>query len=411
MKERKNDPEVAHANQASIIDLAAAEGIELKKISSDCFKVAEHDSLVITPSRNAWFWNSHEKGGFGALSFAKDYILRNDSNLSEKAKFVKALKIVSQHDLPEAEYSKKATFSKNGYTKRNFNQSELNLSKKFDKVYSYLSTVRGISPKLIQQLHNHKLLSQDTSNNAVFIKRHPMSNKVIGASLQGTTIDHNKFGKRGTFKGIAKNSMHNSAWAFDLCKNGQLPHKIMFFEAPIDAMSYCTLQACKGNDVRDTRYVALDGLKKKTVLNYIAITQYQLGKKNERLDKVELAVDNDEAGNNFVKKMQEYQLGAMNELHTPKSDQEPYDFGKDIERELNNTDQQNQVFATAPKFESMQPSVNYGKDWNDALRASNSKIHQKAPLTSTIGVKKTNQTQSTFTRLQNTPELNQGLEL
>ena len=411
MKERKNDPEVAHANQASIIDLAAAEGIELKKISSDCFKVAEHDSLVITPSRNAWFWNSHEKGGFGALSFAKDYILRNDSNLSEKAKFVKALKIVSQHDLPEAEYSKKATFSKNGYTKRNFNQSELNLSKKFDKVYSYLSTVRGISPKLIQQLHNHKLLSQDTSNNAVFIKRHPMSNKVIGASLQGTTIDHNKFGKRGTFKGIAKNSLHNSAWAFDLCKNGQLPHKIMFFEAPIDAMSYCTLQACKGNDVRDTRYVALDGLKKKTVLNYIAITQYQLGKKNERLDKVELAVDNDEAGNNFVKKMQEYQLGAMNELHTPKSDQEPYDFGKDIERELNNTDQQNQVFATAPKFESMQPSVNYGKDWNDALRASNSKIHQKAPLTSTIGVKKTNQTQSTFTRLQNTPELNQGLEL
>lgn len=411
MKERKNDPEVAHANQASIIDLAAAEGIELKKISSDCFKVAEHDSLVITPSRNAWFWNSHEKGGFGALSFAKDYILRNDSNLSEKAKFVKALKIVSQHDLPEAEYSKKATFSKNGYTKGNFNQSELNLSKKFDKAYSYLSTVRGISPKLIQQLHNHKLLSQDTSNNAVFIKRHPMSNKVIGASLQGTTIDHNKFGKRGTFKGIAKNSLHNSAWAFDLCKNGQLPHKIMFFEAPIDAMSYCTLQACKGNDVRDTRYVALDGLKKKTVLNYIAITQYQLGKNNERLDKVELAVDNDEAGNNFVKKMQEYQLGAMNELHTPKSDQEPYDFGKDIERELNNTDQQNQVFATAPKFESMQPSVNYGKDWNDALRASNSKIHQKAPLTSTIGVKKTNQTQSTFTRLQNTSELNQGLEL
>lgn len=410
MNERKNDPEVAHANQASIIDLAAAEGIELKKISSDCFKVAEHDSLVITPSRNAWFWNSHERGGFGALSFTKDYILR-DTNLSEKAKFVKALKIVTQHDLPEADYGSK--FYKSNYAKGNFNKSELHLSKKFDKAFDYLSKVRGINPGLLQQLQKHELLSQDTSNNAVFIKRHPLSNKIIGASLQGTTIDHNKFGKRGTFKGIAKNSLHNSAWAFDLCKNGQLPHKIMFFEAPIDAMSYCTLQACKGNDVRDTRYVALDGLKKKTVLNYIAITQYQLGKNNERLDKVELAVDNDEAGNNFVKKMQEYQLGAMNELHTPKSDQEPYDFGKDIERELNNTDQQNQVFATAPKFESMQPSVNYGKDWNDALRASasNSKIHQKAPLTSTIGVKKTNQTQSTFTRLQNTPELNQGLEL
>lgn len=410
MNERKNDPEVAHANQASIIELAAAEGIELKKISSDCFKVAEHDSLVITPSRNAWFWNSHERGGFGALSFTKDYILR-DTNLSEKAKFVKALKIVTQHDLPEADYGSK--FYKSNYAKGNFNKSELHLSKKFDKAFDYLSKVRGINPGLLQQLQKHELLSQDTSNNAVFIKRHPLSNKIIGASLQGTTIDHNKFGKRGTFKGIAKNSLHNSAWAFDLCKNGQLPHKIMFFEAPIDAMSYCTLQACKGNDVRDTRYVALDGLKKKTVLNYIAITQYQLGKNNERLDKVELAVDNDEAGNNFVKKMQEYQLGAMNELHTPKSDQEPYDFGKDIERELNNTDQQNQVFATAPKFESMQPSVNYGKDWNDALRASasNSKIHQKAPLTSTIGVKKTNQTQSTFTRLQNTPELNQGLEL
>lgn len=411
MKERKNDPEVAHANQASIIDLAAAAGIELKKISSDCFKVAEHDSLVITPSRNAWFWNSHEKGGFGALSFAKDYILRNDSNLSEKAKFVKALKIVSQHDLPEAEYSKKATFSKNGYTKGNFNQSELNLSKKFDKAYSYLSTVRGISPELIQQLHNHELLSQDTSNNAVFIKRHPMSNKVIGASLQGTTIDHNKFGKRGTFKGIAKNSLQNSAWAFDLCKNGQVPHNIMFFEAPIDAMSYCTLQAKKGNNVRDTRYVALDGLKKKTVLNYIAITQYQLGKKNEKLDKVGLAVDNDAAGTNFVKKMQEYQSDAIKELNSPKPAQEPYDFGKDIERELNHVDQQNYVLSQAPKLMSVQPSSKYGKDWNDALRVSN--IQQKPAIASLakIGNKKKKQVQSPQIQEQAHDTLERGMEL
>ena len=185
----------------------------------------------------------------------------------------------------------------------------------------------------------------------------------------------------------------------------------MFFEAPIDAMSYCTLQAKKGNNVRDTRYVALDGLKKKTVLNYIAITQYQLGKKNEKLDKVGLAVDNDAAGTNFVKKMQEYQLDAIKELNSPKSAQEPYDFGKDIERELNHVDQQNYVLSQAPKLMSVQPSSKYGKDWNDALRVSN--IQQKPAIASLakIGNKKKKQVHSPQIQEQAHDTLERGMEL
>lgn len=370
----KNDPEIEHANNVSVIDFAEAAGIELKKISSDCYKGVKHDSLVVTPSRNAWFWNSHSKGGYGALSFAKDYVL-SDDNHNERAKFVRALKMVSKYDLPVVNSTQKQ-FTKNFkgmQPAQKFDPTSLNLSDDFENAYDYLAEQRKIDPRLITQLQRKGFIGQDTKKNAVFIKRHPINNQIIGGSLQGTTINFDKFEKRGTFKGIAKNSRPNSAWYFDLCDSGKLPHKIMIFEAPIDAMSYCTFQAQEGQFIRDTRYVALDGLKKNTALNYIAITQKQLATRNEKLKSVSLAVDNDAAGNKFVDEMKIAQAAAIKdqaEQLAPRREGDKVDFAKELaeaQYRLNNQiNEKNEVLTNSPSFTRILPPKNC-KDWNDTL--------------------------------------------
>lgn len=370
----KNDPEIEHANNASVIDFAEAAGIELKKISSNCYKGVKHDSLVVTPSRNAWYWNSHSKGGYGALSFAKNYVLSDDTH-NERAKFVRALKMVSKYDLPVVNSTQKQ-FTKNFkgmQPAQKFDPNSLNLSDDFENAYDYLTEQRKIDPRLITQLQKKGFIGQDTKKNAVFIKRHPINNQIIGGSLQGTTINFEKFEKRGTFKGIAKNSRPNSAWHFDLCDSGQVPHKIMIFEAPIDAMSYCTLQAQRGQFIRDTRYIALDGLKKNAALNYIAITQKQLATRREKLKSVSLAVDNDTAGNKFVDEMKAAQAAAIKdqaEQLAPRQEGDKVDFAKELAeaqyRLDNQINEKNEVLTNSPSFTRILPPQNC-KDWNDTL--------------------------------------------
>lgn len=372
----KNDPEVEHANQVSVIDYANATGIELKKVSNDCYKGIKHDSLVITPSRNAWYWNSRSKGGYGALSFVKDYVLSDDTH-NDRAKFVRALKIVSKYNLPVANNLKKP-FSRRFNTSKavqRFNPESLNLTDDFENAYEYLTEKRKIDPRLVNQLQRKGFIAQDQKKNAVFIKRNPLNNQIIGGSLQGTIINFAKFKKRGTFKGIVHNSRPNSAWYFDLCQTGQVPHNIMIFEAPIDAMSYCTYQAEHGQFIRDTRYIALDGLKKTTALNYIAVTQKQLASKREKLRSINLAVDNDTAGNRFYEDMKHAQVAAIEdqaEQLAPRRADEKVDFAKELAetkfRIDNKINEKNEILTTAPNFSRVLPN-NHCKDWNDTLVA------------------------------------------
>lgn len=368
----KKDPEVEHANQVSIIDFAEAAGISLNQISSDCFKGVEHDSLVITPSRNAWFWNSHEKGGYGALSFAKDYVLRNEP-LSDRAKFVRALKMVSKYELPSSSIK---SFSNATENVSKFSFTDLNLTQKFQQTNDYLTKIRKINPALVTELHKHGLIGQDKKANAVFIRRNPINNQIIGGSIQGTVIDFNTYQKHGSFKGVAKNSRPNSAWVYDLCQSGQVPHNIMIFEAPIDAMSYCTYQALLGKSIRDTRYVAMDGLKEKTALNYIAITQKQLAAKNDKLTSVSLAVDNDTAGNSFIQKMINDQNIAFHEQKNIECSDSLTDFAKDLY--LSEITEKNKILIKTPVYTGAQPSVQLGKDWNDVLISGNKKNFYKS---------------------------------
>lgn len=333
--------EVKAAEKGDILELAEKVGIGLTRTGHNEYKGRDHDSLVVTPSKNAWFWNSRNVSGYGALSFAKDYILA-DENLDKKDSFLKAMDIISKAQINESEVKeiKCEPFK--------FNAKEID--NKFNKVKSYLNKKRGLNNNLIQILHRQGIIEQDKFGNALFLWRDPESKEIKGATKQGTWINHEKYGKRGTLKRIEPNSTYGYGFSFDstdVISGKGKPENIRFFESSIDALSYYNLNPKK---LTNTRFVSMDGLKKEVIANYINLTAKQLARSGSKLKSIALGVDNDDAGNNFVKEIQKFQA-------------------KDSEGNI------------LPIL-SAQPNTKYGKDWNDVLK------HVRQAQSSTLKTRK-----------------------
>ncbi|RVU71294.1 DUF3991 domain-containing protein [Lactobacillus xujianguonis] len=329
--------QIKAANQASIVEYANVAGIELEQTGADEFKGVEHDSLVITPSKNSFYWNSRQVHGKGALSFVEQYEMA-DSNLNNKDKFIFATKKVLESGVSAGQtyQVKKEPFK--------FNKDQLDKDNKINRVWGYLHNERGISSQTIDQLHNSKVLFQDKYGNALFLWRDPKTKEIKGTSKQGTKVDHQKYGKRGTLKVIEKNSTTGYGFTFDSSNmNGKTPENIKFFESPIDAISFYDLSKAKiKGGLKNTRFVSMDGLKKEVFNSYIKQTSEQLQKEGRTLKTVALGVDNDEAGKKFV---------------------------KDIQSKFS-------------KVKYIKPSEKFGKDWNDTLkvyRKIESKEKDKTP--------------------------------
>ncbi len=48
--------DIKRANDTSIIDYLEQNGYELRQKGRNSICLAEHDSLIITPSENKWYW-------------------------------------------------------------------------------------------------------------------------------------------------------------------------------------------------------------------------------------------------------------------------------------------------------------------------------------------------------------------
>lgn len=317
--------QIKAANSASIVEYARSAGIDLRQTGSDEFKGVEHDSLVVTPSKNSFYWNSRQVHGKGALSFSTLYEL-SGSKLNEKEKFLKAMDKVLTSGVGDGKVYqvKKEPFK--------FDRNQINSENKINRVWGYLHNQRGISSQTIDQLHKDKVLAQDKFGNALFLWLDPKDKRQVkGISKQGTKIDYQKFGRRGTLKMIEKNSTKGYGFSFDSPDmKEKTPENIRFFESPIDAISFFDLSKVKVNGgMKNTRFVSMDGLKKEVFNSYITQTVEQLQKEGRNLKSVALGVDNDEAGKRFVKDIQ----------------------------------------SKFPKVKYCKPSEKLGKDWNDTLKA------------------------------------------
>ncbi|WP_259455751.1 toprim domain-containing protein [Bacillus sp. PK3_68] len=91
-----------------------------------------------------------------------------------------------------------------------------------------------------------------------------------------------------------KNGKEHSGFTVDIGR----PDTIYFFENPIDLLSYWSI---KQEKLKDDRMVSMNGLKLKIVFqSYLKTKKEGLNIKN-----VVLAVDNDKAGKEFIKKVRQ----------------------------------------------------------------------------------------------------------
>lgn len=351
------------ADKGNVLEFAQSQGIELKRVGRDSFRGVEHDSLVITPSKNAWSWNSRSTGGFGARTFAERYILA-DENIDLATKANKAVEMVESANVSEgASHIKRERF-------RYSNRQE---SRNFSKANDYLTKVRKLDPTTVRKLNQAGLIKQDKQGNVMFMWRDPLNkNKVVGVSVQGTTIDYDKYGKRGTLKRIERNSDSKMGWSFDVNTNGKAPKNLVFCESSIDAISYYDSARKTGHKLDSTRIVSMEGLKQNTVKNYIEITQAQLTMEGKKLTSVRFGVDRDEAGTTFIQKMRKEQEQAVKAVNQRQKNTNNDSFTKDMEILQKYLDRENEILAQSPKFISSQPPKQARvKDWNDFAKKLN----------------------------------------
>lgn len=228
-----------------------------------------HDSLIITDNFG-WYRHSTEEHG-NAVDYLVQYLGYD---------FVSAVRVLlpyapdyediicdtivapKKHIASDKETSKKT---------KDFKLPE-KCSGPYARVYAYLSETRKIPTYIIDDMIEDKILYQDKRGNCVF-------NSCVCnyAELRGTSTYGDK-----PFKQIAAGSESDGYWKYPTRKK----RKAYICESAIDAIS---LRAILGES--SAAYVSMGGLKASA-----------LERITDEYDTCVIAVDNDEAGNEFYSK-------------------------------------------------------------------------------------------------------------
>lgn len=305
----------------SILDVAADLGVPLKRVSGSVYELKDHDSFRIFADTNSFKWFSRDIQG-DVINFVQ---IIKDIPLNE------ALYYLQQGEFKPIEFKE---------TKRDPFRYFLQAYEKSDipEARNYLRSERFLSDETIDFFKRQGVLTEAVKKTnayyepVIVFKYLDRLGKLEGASLQGIRENYNLY-ERGRLKQILKNSDGTLGLSVAL---GQ-PKRLVFFEAPIDLMSYYDLHKDKLSDVR---LVAMEGLKEKTISRYALELIGELKGQREYLDTVEqskwkqtlatvarttsffqenpnfisIAVDNDEAGREFLSKLEAKSLPVTVEL-------------------------------------------------------------------------------------------------
>ncbi|KAJ85626.1 LPD1 domain-containing protein [Enterococcus faecalis] len=268
-KERKGNMARTHeereaawntANTRSILDVASSLGIHLKK-SGQSYTWTEHDSFVITPRRNAFYWNSRFIGG-GPIQLvqlikdcgigqAVDYLQELDANVFDASKI--------PPKKPFQYFMKEST--------------DLTLAK------NYLINERKLSEETVNLFIDQDLIAQSTFTDketgytepVIVFKHKDRTGKVQGVALQGIYENydiHDRGRLKKTFgDGFTGLSIQVGNPPSFKDATEEKPLKIIAFEAPIDLMSYYELHK---DTLGDAVLVSMNGLRKGTISKYLA---------------------------------------------------------------------------------------------------------------------------------------------
>ncbi|HEL1546114.1 TPA: toprim domain-containing protein [Streptococcus suis] len=305
----------------SILDVAASLGVPLRRIGSNLYEHEEHDSFRVFADTNTFKWFSRDVQG-DVINFVE---------LIKNVPTNEALYYLQHGDFKPVQVQeiKQEPFR---YFLKPYERAD------FREARQYLTKERKLSDDTIDFFHARGVLAEAVKKTnayyepVIVFKYLDNAGTLNGASLQGIRENHSLY-ERGRLKQIVKNSDGMMGLSVSI---GQ-PKRLVFLEAPIDLMSYYEMNKDKLSDVR---LVAMEGLKEATISRYTLELAGDLMGKDNWLEKIEpskrkitlealakttkffekhpdlitLAVDNDQAGRDFIDKLQDKGLPIVVDL-------------------------------------------------------------------------------------------------
>ena len=327
-----------------IVAVAESLGIKLKPGSSGTYYWEEHDSFHIYPNTNTFRWWSRSIGSntIDLVQVVREELTGQKPSFKEAAAFLET----GQFENVTVQPPVKEPFE---YYLERYEHSDFNIGRQ------YLKEERGLSDETIDTFLASGNLATATRKKGdyfepvIVFKSRDNDGKMIGASLQGIVENRVQHPERGRLKQIMKNSDGTAGFSLDIGN----PKRLVFAEAPIDLMSYYELHK---DELQDVKLVAMDGLKKSVISRYVAdiLTdgKYSQTMSNEQIrgaldalnkttnllqehpDLITLAVDNDEAGQNFVKGLQEEGIPVVSDLPPRQAAQKKMDWNDYLKQEV-----------------------------------------------------------------------------
>ncbi len=314
LPKRVTKEQIAAARDRNILEVAQELGMSLQQ-KGQTYTWTEHDSLVIFPGTNTYSWFSKGENGKNSLDLVQSI---------KGMDFKTAVMYLNSAELSE------------------FDESKVNLEPQ--KPFKYLLKDSNDVSKLKEYFVNERKINGQTVNDflrsgviaqanriyqnqfepVVVFKHKEASGKLVGASLQGIKEDRQRYPERGRLKEIITNSKRNWGVTYNSgLKADQNSFKMIFFEAPIDMMSYYELHKDK---LEGVRLVAMNGLKDNTMGRHIAesfgfagepslkdlndrfkengLTRSDVAKRFKAQNvSLKIAVDNDDKGREFIDRL------------------------------------------------------------------------------------------------------------
>ena len=258
----------------SIEELLREEGFEViprgRKLT-----VKGHDSLVITPDKGVFTWNSRGFAGSVIDLYmrlhgcdARTAMTALRKRLPEYSRQHAAGPEPRQREPPKPEEKKPLVLPKKD-------------NSKWSRVYAYLIAARKITPTVVKWLVQQKTIYPDERGNLCY----------VGRNAQGTV---NYCARKGTLtpkdgqKGF-RNVVEGSDYEHRCVMNARPQHtKLIVTEAAVDAWSFASMLELHGLDFRDYTYLSLE-----------CTYEGPLGKfleENPQVKTIYLGQDADEAG-------------------------------------------------------------------------------------------------------------------
>lgn len=266
---RFTDEQIERANRVDIVDYARSQGLELKRAGKS-YRVANYSGgFYITPEKNSWNWFNEERGG-GVVQLCMEL---------ENKTWPEAVRTLLNEDMEPIRHTRE-------WKPEPEPQKEFHLPSSNDNyrhVFAYLIKSRGIDATVLKEMVDKKYIYENTKNSCVFVGRDkdgiPRHASVRSTNTQGKAFKQDVPGSKKEFSF----SISGTSGTLNV------------FEAPIDALSYMSLQRLYGKQTNDS-YLSLGGVTDKALERFL--NDYDI-------DKIRVCTDADEAGEKAVARIYE----------------------------------------------------------------------------------------------------------